>query len=128
MWTDAQNDGEGKQVYVYDLSGAETSAAVKPVIIPELVDLDALAIAGVGYGQRHGMESGWQRRVEVARSLGTPHETVSERQRRPQDKKRECKARRMNGSDKWSDGQMRGDRKTRGGGRKGVEELRWKKG
>jgi hypothetical protein len=42
--------------YIEDLAGAETSAAVKPVIIPQFVDLDTFAT--VGRLKLHGHDPG----------------------------------------------------------------------
>lgn len=42
----------------HDLTRAETGSAVKPVIIPQLVDLDSFATVGRLYFQRHDPEIG----------------------------------------------------------------------
>lgn len=47
-----------KGPYIEDLTGTETGAAVKPVIISEFIDLDPFAIVGDGHGQCHGPEGG----------------------------------------------------------------------
>lgn len=46
--------GEGSsRAYIKDLAGAKTGASVKPVIIPQFVDLDTFATVGRLKLQRH---------------------------------------------------------------------------
>lgn len=43
----------GSRAYIKDLAGAKTGASVKPVIIPQFVDLDTFATVGRLKLQRH---------------------------------------------------------------------------
>lgn len=39
--------------YSYNASGAEASSSIKPIIVPQFVDLDPLFVVGRRHHQRH---------------------------------------------------------------------------